>query len=73
MSQTAQSDIHPMITEQLADDVIHVDVAGSIVGWNAAAQILFGYTKADVVGQNLDLIILEGLRAAVSAERLLIE
>lgn len=64
MSQDAQPDIHRLITEQLADAVIHADVAGNIVGWNAAAEALFGYTKAEAVGQSLDLIIPEQLRAA---------
>jgi len=33
-----QSDIYRLITEQLADAVIHSDVDGIIRGWNAAAE-----------------------------------
>ena len=58
------SDIHRLITEQLADAVIHSDVDGIIRGWNAAAESLFGFPKNEAIGQSLDLIIPERLRAA---------
>lgn len=44
--------------------VIVADRAGLIVEWNAAAEALFGFSAAEVVGGSLDVIIPEHLRAA---------
>jgi PAS domain S-box-containing protein len=46
----------------LADAVVVADAAGTIVFWNDAAEQLFGWSSADVIGQSLDLIIPERLR-----------
>jgi len=59
MSSLAES-----ILEQIADAVIYADETGTIRRWNHAAAALFGYGTAEVLGQNLDLIIPEHLRAA---------
>ncbi len=47
----------------LADAVLLADVDGTITFWNPAAERLFGWTAADALGQRLDLIIPERLRA----------
>ena len=52
------------ILEQIADAVIYADETGTIMRWNHAAAALFGYRAAEALGQNLDLIIPERLRAA---------
>jgi PAS domain S-box-containing protein len=52
------------ILEQIADAVIYADDSGTIMRWNHAAADLFGYSGAEALGQNLDLIIPEHLRAA---------
>ena len=52
------------ILEQIADAVIFADSTGTIRGWNRAAAALFGYSAAQALGQKLDLIIPEHLRAA---------
>jgi len=52
------------ILDQVADAVIFVDVAGTIRRWNPAAAALFGYIAVEALGENLDLIIPEHLRAA---------
>jgi len=52
------------ILEQIADAVIYADETGTIRFWNHAAAVLFGYDAAEALGQNLDLIIPEHLRAA---------
>ncbi|AMO22562.1 PAS domain S-box protein [Ramlibacter solisilvae] len=52
------------ILEQTTDALIFADPAGNIVRWNEAAGRLFGYSAAEALGQNLDLIIPERLRAA---------
>lgn len=52
------------ILEQIADAVIFADDTGTIRRWNHAAADLFGYSAAEALGQNLDLIIPDHLRAA---------
>ena len=52
------------ILEQVGDAVIYADSTGTIMRWNHAAAALFGYAAAEALGQNLDLIIPEHLRAA---------
>ncbi len=52
------------IFDSVADAVIYADRAGTIVRWNRACAALFGFSAAEAVGQSLDLIIPEHLRAA---------
>ena len=48
----------------LAPDAIMIaDREGLIRFWNAGAERMFGHTAAEAVGQSLDLIIPENLRA----------
>ena len=58
------SSLAESILEQIADAVIYADDTGTIMRWNHAAAALFGYSAAEALGQNLDLIIPEHLRAA---------
>jgi len=58
------SSLAESILEQIADAVIFADARGTIMRWNHAAAALFGYSAAEALGQNLDLIIPEHLRAA---------
>lgn len=46
-----------------ADAIIYADRSGNIVRWNSAATALFGFLPDEALGQNLDLIIPEHLRA----------
>ncbi len=64
MSDSNQADIDRLCLEQMADALIYADNQGVIVRWNAAASVLFGYSPARALGQRLDLIIPENLRAA---------
>jgi PAS domain S-box-containing protein len=50
------------LIEQLADAVIFADRAGVIQLWNPGAQAVFGYSKAEVLGRRLDVLIPERLR-----------
>ena len=50
------------ILEQIGDAVIFADDTGTIRRWNHAAAALFGYSAAEALGQNLDLIIPERQR-----------
>jgi PAS domain S-box-containing protein len=46
-----------------SDAIIATDREGRITFWNPGAERIFGFTAADAVGQSLDLIIPENLRA----------
>lgn len=47
----------------MPDAVIYSDRNGIIRYWNGGAARMFGHTPAEAVGQSLDLITPEGLRA----------
>src|SRR5258708_14474766 len=46
----------------LGDAVVVADHKGNIVGWNAAASRIFGFSEAEAMGHSLTLIIPERLR-----------
>jgi PAS domain S-box-containing protein len=52
------------ILEHTSDALIYADRAGNIARWNPAASTLFGFSAEEALGQRLDLIIPEHLRAA---------
>jgi PAS domain S-box-containing protein len=52
------------IIDHASDALIYADRAGNIVRWNPAASALFGHAPEEALGQSLDLIIPEHLRAA---------
>jgi PAS domain S-box-containing protein len=52
------------ILNDAADALIYSDRSGTITRWNRASTALFGFTAEGALGQNLDLIIPEHLRAA---------
>jgi PAS domain S-box-containing protein len=54
-------DPHQLI-EVIGDAVVVSNVAGKITLWNRAAQEMFGYTAAEALGQNLDIITPERFR-----------
>lgn len=51
------------IVDGTQDAIIFSDRNGLIRLWNSGAATVFGYSAEEVVGQSLDLIIPEGLRA----------
>jgi PAS domain S-box-containing protein len=51
-----------LLVRELADAVIVCDRDGSIVFWNPAAQRVFGWSAAEVLGSPLDVIIPERFR-----------
>ncbi|MHC4052048.1 PAS domain S-box protein [Bradyrhizobium sp. 25ACV] len=59
-----ESELDAKIVEDVADALIYSDRSGTIMRWNRAATALFGFSAAEALGQNLDLIIPEHLRAA---------
>nr|WP_315593074.1 PAS domain S-box protein [uncultured Cupriavidus sp.] len=61
---TTPTDASTLIIEHLADALIYAGTDGLIAGWNKAATGLFGYGADETIGQSLDIIIPERLRAA---------
>jgi PAS domain S-box-containing protein len=68
----AQLDERPLVLDDptladlvrgLADAVVIADRAGTIRMWNAAAERLFGWSASEALGQPLDMIVPERLRA----------
>lgn len=47
----------------MPDAVVYADAQGIIRWWNGGAERVFGFSAAQAVGQSLDLIIPENLRA----------
>ena len=45
-----------------SDAIVVADKEGAIVFWNPGAERIFGYSRADVVGRSLDIIIPPRLR-----------
>jgi PAS domain S-box-containing protein len=43
--------------------IVVADANGTITWWSPGAEVLFGHSAATAVGQSLDLIVPEGLRA----------
>jgi PAS domain S-box-containing protein len=59
-----QSNLDARILDDVADALISADRSGTITRWNRAASTLFGFSAEQALGQSLDLIIPEHLRAA---------
>ena len=53
-----------LILDQVADAIICTDPSGAISRWNRASAALFGYSAEEAMGQSVELIIPEHLRAA---------
>jgi PAS domain S-box-containing protein len=51
------------IVTESAEAIVVTDPQGTILLWNDGAARIFGFSAADVVGQSLDVIIPEKLRA----------
>jgi PAS domain S-box-containing protein len=50
------------LVRDLADAVIIADPNGTIVFWNHAAELLFGWSAPEATGRSLDLIVPDRLR-----------
>ena len=51
------------ILDQMADALIYADHEGKIRSWNRAAVALFGFEAAEALGNSIDIIVPERLRA----------
>jgi PAS domain S-box-containing protein len=50
------------LVDGMPDAIVYADAAGVIQVWNHGAERLFGFTPAEAMGQQLDIIIPAGLR-----------
>ena len=64
MGSSSSGSLGDLILEQVAEAVVYANRDGVIERWNAAATAMFGYSSAEALGQGLDLMIPEHLRAA---------
>lgn len=54
-----------LVLENALDAIVNIDLAGRIVEWNQAASQIFGYARAEVIGQDLgDVIVPPASREA---------
>ena len=63
MSEMPVDWLSQQIIENVGDAVIFADREGIVRLWNAGAERMFGYSADEAIGQTLDLIIPEKLRA----------
>lgn len=59
-----QNEFYKSLIEQSPDAMIFADVSGRIQLWNSGAEAVFGFTSDEALGQSLDIIVPEELRAA---------
>ena len=64
MSTSEQASLYEALISQLSDAVIFANRDGLIRLWNAGAEALFGHDAEDVIGESVDVIVPERLRAA---------
>jgi PAS domain S-box-containing protein len=60
----SQPELARFVLDQAPDGIIVAGTDGSVLEWNAAAEQIFGHTREEALGQNLDLIIPERFREA---------
>jgi PAS domain S-box-containing protein len=51
------------LLHSMSDAIVASDSEGRITFWNPGAERIFGFSRAEAIGQSLDLIIPERLRA----------
>lgn len=61
---TVNEALYRYILSDTPDALIYADRQGIIRAWNPGAQAVFGFSAVEALGQSLDLIIPEHLRAA---------
>lgn len=59
-----EDSVYRALIEQSPDAVILADRAGLITHWNMAAEVLFGFTPEEALGESLDIIVPINLREA---------
>lgn len=62
MSPIEQTELCCRIVNEAPDAILYSDREGIIRLWNRGAELIFGFTREEAIGQSLDLIIPEKLR-----------
>lgn len=57
------ADLARRIVATAGDAIVAADRDGRVILWNRGAETMFGYPADEAIGESLDLIIPEGLRA----------
>lgn len=52
------------ILAAMQEAVIYADLDGTILVWNHGAELVFGFSAAEAVGQSIDLVVPEKMRKA---------
>jgi len=60
----SQAQLCEALVAQVPDAIVVADREGVIRLWNRGAEVLFGFSAADVIGTSLDVIIPERFRQA---------
>ena len=55
------------IVEASSDAILGQDLDGTVLAWNGAAETMYGYTAAEMLGQNIDRIVPGELRAELQS------
>jgi PAS domain S-box-containing protein len=55
--RTERESLFSAVVESSNDAIITKLLGGTITGWNGAAERLFGFTAAEAVGENIDIIV----------------
>jgi PAS domain S-box-containing protein len=63
----SEAELLPGVVDALPEALVVADVEGRIRAWNPAAERLFGYAAAEVLGADLNLIVPERFRPAHDA------
>lgn len=58
------AELRSILLQQAPDAVIFADLEGTIREWNPAAEMMFGHSRGEAIGQSLDLIVPERFREA---------
>jgi PAS domain S-box-containing protein len=52
------------VTDSAVDAIVSIDTLGQVIGWNRAAEKIFGYDEREMVGRPVETLIPERFRAA---------
>lgn len=69
LERTAWQAMNEAVLEALPDALIVIDAAGRIVLFNRQAELMFGYHRAEMIGQSVEMLIPERDRTRHAHDR----